>query len=316
MSKGITRNKICAKGSRSSGGGSGSGLLPTIEITVDDIQVTDPTNLAVGQTYRVTSVGSGTSLPTGVDAVILTVTTTNGTSNQWSDLAQIYLTGTEFVWGRYDTSGNTIVKLLPRNTIDISQSDFFNLVDGDTYPPNGLVDGQFYLIHGNLGAGDPYSATIDHILIQAAYDQIYGLPVRPVSSAQAFVTSLQKYVPCQYDVIKNTVSGEYVLWAGYMSQTGSSDPIVDEEVVNISGETPAVSYHGTGNYRIDFTGGQLVSDTKCQTFASSNWTGSLMFLFNCHFIATNIYDIFSVKLGSSLTDGGLNKTYIQIKINL
>lgn len=220
-------------------GGGGSGLLPTIEITVDDVQVTDPTSLAVGQTYRVTSVGSGTSLPTGIDAVILTVTTTNGTSNQWSDLAQIYLTGTEFVWGKYDASTNTIVKLLPRNTIRISRTAFNAIVTSwptiDVQTPWGV--GQTFIIDGD-GVGGDLLTGYNNVLCAIETDLYFGEP--KLVNCQVYINSLGQYVPCQYDVINNTVSGEYVLWAGEITQT-SGVVSVNLTYINNLGETPVFS---------------------------------------------------------------------------
>lgn len=290
---------------------SGSGLLPTIQFTVDQAQAFDIGNDGVnGQLYEIVS--GVPPLPTGVDKVLIKCVTNNVDIKVWDSIAEILLSSdSTHVFGQYDVATNTIVNLLPRNTIQITYSNFLALWGG--VQPNALSGGQWYYVLSDT-SGDPLVTGIDHILIMADYST--DTDANPVRSCQAWVNSIGQYVPCQYDVINNVVSGEYVLWAGYLSQSGTSDPTVDSTAINISGETPAVSYHGTGNYRIDFTGDQLVSDTKCQTFTSSNWNGSAQFLFNCNFITTNSYGIFSIKIGASLSDSGLNKTYIQIKINL
>lgn len=66
-------------------------LLPTISISVDDIQVLDPDTLPKGQTYLINNTG-GTSLPTGVESVLVTVVNGGTGSNFWSNKAQCVLT--------------------------------------------------------------------------------------------------------------------------------------------------------------------------------------------------------------------------------
>ena len=68
-----------------------SGLSPTISISVDDIQVLDPDTLPKGQTYLINNTG-GTSLPTGVESVLVTVVNGGTGSNFWSNKAQCVLT--------------------------------------------------------------------------------------------------------------------------------------------------------------------------------------------------------------------------------
>ena len=68
-----------------------SGLSPTISISVDDIQLLDPDTLPKGQTYLINNTGS-TSLPTGVESVLVTVVNGGTGSNFWSNKAQCVLT--------------------------------------------------------------------------------------------------------------------------------------------------------------------------------------------------------------------------------
>lgn len=133
----------------------------------------------------------------------------------------------------------------------------------------------------------------------------------------AFISSLMRTVPCQYDVATNTIQGEYVLWAGYLSQSGGGAPTVDSTAINISGETPTISYLSAGDYTIVFTGGQIISDVKCQTFTANYFDGADSWISYCNYYTANQFRIQAYKIANNgLRDDGLNHTYIQIKINL
>lgn len=174
------------------------------------------------------------------------------------------------------------------------------------------VEAQTYIID-NSGV-TPLPSGIERIVIKATTGSS-GV-IQWDNIVEAYVTSVQRYIICQYDVATNTIQGEYVLWAGYVTEV-SGDPTVDATAINISGETPVLTQNSTGQYFITFTGGQLVSDTKCQTTSGSTFDGSTLFLYTGHFDSSNTFLIETYRVSDQAhRDSALNKTYIEIKINL
>lgn len=175
------------------------------------------------------------------------------------------------------------------------------------------VEAQTYIID-NSGV-TPLPSGIERIVIKATTGSS-GV-IQWDNIVEAYVTSVQRYIICQYDVATNTIQGEYVLWAGYLSQSGGGAPTVDSTAINISGETPTISYLSAGDYTIVFTGGQIISDVKCQTFTANYFDGADSWISYCNYYTANEFRIQAYKIANNgLRDDGLNHTYIQIKINL
>jgi hypothetical protein len=131
-------------------------------------------------------------------------------------------------------------------------------------------------------------------------------------NAEAYLTTLSRYVPCTYDVATNTAQFDYLIWAGHISQTSTDAPTIDSENYNISGETPIFGYNSAGLYQIIFTGGKLISDNSVAHF-SFTYDGE-----NQGFVVVkggdlNTVDLFCYK-GGVLTDDRLNNVYIQIRL--
>ena len=132
------------------------------------------------------------------------------------------------------------------------------------------------------------------------------------ANAEAYLTTLSRYVPCRYDVATNTAQFDYLLWAGHISQTGGSAPTLDALNYNISGETPTFSYNSGGLYQIIFTGGKLISDNSVAHF-SFTYDGE-----NQGFVVVTGGDLNTVNLNcytsGALSDDRLNNAYIEIRL--
>lgn len=181
------------------------------------------------------------------------------------------------------------------------------------FDQSNLIEGQTYVITNDGATQLPTG--IGRVTLKAV-TQDAGV-IQWDDNAEAWVSGLGRYVPCRYDVATNTIQGEYVLWAGYLSQSGGGAPTVDSTAINISGETPTISYLSAGDYTIVFTGGQIISDVKCQTFTANYFDGADSWISYCNYYTANEFRIQAYKIANNgLRDDGLNHTYIQIKINL
>ncbi len=168
-------------------------------------------------------------------------------------------------------------------------------------------DGTLYRITGT--GGSPLPTGIDNILIWGASSMAGGFDY---GNARASVTALGVYVSCTYDVATNVAKFDYLLWAGHLSQAGTSAPTIDATSYNISGETPTFSYNSGGSYQIIFTGGKLISDNSVAHF-SFTYDGE-----NQGFVVVtggdlNTVNLFCYKSGV-LSDDRLNNVYIQIRL--
>lgn len=151
-------------------------LLPTISISVDDIQVLDPDALPKGQTYLINNTGS-TSLPTGVESVLVTVVNGGTGSNFWSNKAQCVLTDFPISYDcEYFVSTNKIrvkIESVFRMTQTGTDDPVWDLVD------NNLTGVTFGAVRNDAGiyAITPsitLTSTFNEIFIHLSGTQVMG----------------------------------------------------------------------------------------------------------------------------------------------
>lgn len=194
--------------------------------------------------------------------------------------------------------------ILSLNPVSVEQSEAGNMEAGIPFYP---FYGQIYKIT-NLGI-----TGIDHILSTGVKNPSNALLFD--RDCKAWVTSLDRYVTCTYDVATNKINAEYVLWAAYLSQLSSNAPFIEHLVTNISGETPTLNYLTTGDYTIAFTLGQLITLFNCVTITQSYFDGNQQYIINGRALDLNTFSLQITKSGS-LCDDAMFKNYIEIKINL
>lgn len=131
-------------------------------------------------------------------------------------------------------------------------------------------------------------------------------------NAEAYVTALSRYVPCTYDVTTNILQFDYLLWAGHISQAGTSAPTVDVLNYNISGETPTFDYLSEGNYSATFTSNKLIDASAIKHF-SYVYDGEQQGFYTVEGVSSNIVSIKCFRSGA-FSDDRLNSAYIEIKL--
>jgi len=132
------------------------------------------------------------------------------------------------------------------------------------------------------------------------------------SNAQAYVTALSTYVPCTYDVASNTARFDYLLWAGHISQAGSSAPTIDAVNYNISGETPTFNYTAPGTYEIIFTSSKLVDGSAVKYF-SFTYDGEAQGFYTIEGLSGTVATIKCYRSGA-FADDRLASSYIEIRL--
>jgi len=134
--------------------------------------------------------------------------------------------------------------------------------------------------------------------------------------AQALVTKLSKWFDCDYNVVTGEISGDYLLWAGYLTQTGSSDPTVDSTVMNNLPEVPTFTYQGfTGKYWM-VTATSLFDATKIVSIHTPIPNGDDFASPYAYLIfgdSNNKTGFFTGQVALDYFDGLLNNTYIEFR---
>jgi hypothetical protein len=137
------------------------------------------------------------------------------------------------------------------------------------------------------------------------------------SVAEAYITALATYVPCTYDVGTNTISGQYILYAALIAQSGTAAPSVFEERINIMGEIPTFSYGGSGTYKLTVTN-SIFDEYKLVPYAGLVISAGVSSLINGLVVTVSYGSATELDIGSGILFTGnqddiLNKTYIEIK---
>jgi hypothetical protein len=174
-------------------------------------------------------------------------------------------TSQESVIAKSATTLDTVMRLADGNTSDNYQIGVYDLLNAVTLTsaqaitllttPNSIILDSKYKIT-TLGI-----TGVTEVIISGR-NMIQGN-----SPAEALVTALGVYVPCTYDVATNTVRLDYLLWAGHLTQSGTSAPTIDLVNYNISGETPTMTYASEGIYGITFSTGKLVDANAVKHFS-------------------------------------------------
>lgn len=177
---------------------------------------------------------------------------------------------------------------------------------------NGGADielGKTYFIN-DIGATIP---ELQFIKLTPAYGKDSGDTIKVFSpNAEAYITALATYVPCTYDVGTNTARFDYLLWAGHISQAGTSAPTINSTNYNISGETPTLAYDATGTFGILFTGNKLVSGDALKHF-SFIYDTELQGFYTIEGASATAAVIKSARNGA-LEDSRLDHAYIEIRL--
>ncbi len=131
--------------------------------------------------------------------------------------------------------------------------------------------------------------------------------------AEAYITTLDTWVPCRYNVTTNVISGEPVLWAGDITEVAGLEPFIVNEHTNLFSASPSFAIEGTGKYRIEFPQNMFSLANYIPTFTLMDITGS--------FSKTSFYSAGKILIESGLLfdalyDDILSTSYIEIKINL
>lgn len=130
--------------------------------------------------------------------------------------------------------------------------------------------------------------------------------------AQAYVTALGVYVPCTYDVATNVAKFDYLLWAGRISQSGTSAPTIDATSYNISGETPTLGYVSNGTYSITFTSNKLVTADATKHF-SFVYDGEAQGFYTIEG-TSNTDAVIKCFRSGAFADDRLDNSYIEIRL--
>lgn len=190
----------------------------------------------------------------------------------------------------------------PPASISVDQTDAVDMESGATSFP---VENQTYII-GTLGI-----TGIGYIRTVGVVDHTTGNPIFS-RNAEAWVDALSRYVPCTYDVATNTAGFDYLLWAGHVSQAGTSAPTIDLVNYNISGETPTLGYVSDGRYSIAFTSGKLVSADATKHF-SFIYDGEAQGFYTIDGVSGTDAEIKCFRSGA-YADDRLDRSYIEIRL--
>lgn len=195
--------------------------------------------------------------------------------------------------------------ILSLNPISVEQSYAGNMEAGIPFYP---FYGQIYKIT-NLGI-----TGIDHIL---------STGVKNPSNAQLFdrdckawVTSLDRYVTCTYDVANNKISCTYVLWSALMNYGPTIS--VTKLITNNSGETPTLSNDVDGVLNVIFTVGHLISETNAFKYATAFYAGSDLFTAIGRYLDTKTFEVTLTRI----SDNGIRNpgddvlVKLEIEINI
>lgn len=199
-----------------------------------------------------------------------------------------------------DSTGSA--SLTPPANIVVTQADAEDMEVGTTTFP---VENQWYTIN-TLGI-----TGIAEIRTIGVIDNISGNG-RFNPNAEAYVEALARYVPCTYDVTTNILQFDYLLWAGHISQAGTSAPTIISTNYNISGETPTFGYSAIGVYDMNFTGNKLVSGDALKHF-SFIWNLELQGFYTIEGVSATAATIKSARNGA-LEDDRLTDAYIEIRL--
>jgi len=131
--------------------------------------------------------------------------------------------------------------------------------------------------------------------------------------AQAYVTALGVYVPCTYDVVTNAISGTITVWAGDISQTGTSDPTVDRTHLNLFATPPTFAYVGDGIYWFISPISFFSMENYIPTSRILDISGPAV---TTSYTGATKINIFSGVINDSYYNDILNVTYITISVNL
>jgi len=174
-----------------------------------------------------------------------------------------------------------------------------------------ITAGQGYVFDGLDGA---IPTGISMIRVQGCYNLTgKGFELK----ARALVTKLSKWFDCNYNLVTGEISGDYLLWAGYLTQTGSSDPTVDSTVMNNLPEVPTFASQGyPGKYWI-VTSASLFNVAKHSQFhsylnSSGDFFANPEALFTYEDSANKI-GFFTGLIATDYFDGLMNNTYIEFR---
>lgn len=174
-----------------------------------------------------------------------------------------------------------------------------------------ITAGQGYVFDGLDGA---IPTGISMIRVQGCYNLTgKGFELK----ARALVTKLSKWFDCNYNLVTGEISGDYLLWAGYLTQTGSSDPTVDSTVMNNLPEVPTFASQGyQGKYWI-VTSASLFNVAKHSQFhsylnSSGDFFANPEALFTYEDSANKI-GFFTGLIATDYFDGLMNNTYIEFR---
>lgn len=209
----------------------------------------------------------------------------------------------KMIWTKFITYLGT---LFAKKPISLNLDAAIALLDN-------TIEGQEYIINGLTGTALPTGVSKIRTFGIFSGTNVFN------SSCEAFVTSLGRYVPCQYfDVATNKISCSYVLWSGRLTQASGGIPSIDVTLINISGETPTASVIGTGITKLQFSGGKLIGANNVKPYFVVSLVSSLdtQYVVNGYAIDSNNFQIDCAKLGVAFIDDTLVNTYMQIEVIL
>ena len=132
------------------------------------------------------------------------------------------------------------------------------------------------------------------------------------ANAQAYVTALSTWVDCSYDVANNVARFDYLLWAGHITQTGTTAPTINSTDYNISGETPTFGYTVEGEYTITFTNAKLISNLAVKPY-SFIYDGAAQGFYTV-VGSSNVEAIIKCFRSGLAADERLDTSYIEIRL--
>jgi len=171
----------------------------------------------------------------------------------------------------------------------VVKNAWYNITDGSTALPTGVSSVRI------RGLGLTGSNTFDE------------------NFAEAYVTALDMYVPCRYDVLNNLISGELLVWAGDITEVAGDPPVIINEHTNLFSATPTFSVEGTGSYQFIFAESVFSTANFIRTFTLMDITGGF---FQTRFSAANKIYLDSGIFFDALYNDILSATYVEFKINL
>ena len=205
----------------------------------------------------------------------------------------------KMVWTKFITYLGT---LFAKKPISLNVDAAIALLDN-------TIEGQEYIINGLTGTALPTGISKIRTFGIFSGTNVFD------SNCEAFVTSIGRYVSCQYyDVATNKISCSYTLYAARITQIGGVVPTENSMLVNISGETPVYSVVSTGQIELTFTGSKLISADKTVPYLGVISLSGNTYV-SCLGSDANKLMIETWK-NNTLSDDYLNNTYIQVNVIL